>query len=120
MERIGFLCFSSLLLLAAARGEDLRVYPEPGGLHVVAADLTTTASYRVSFYDGASTQSVTLGADGEAWAWGVDPTPRLLTVTLMRGNEEVLRTTEATGDPLVTLAKDEATSKALVDRKSVV
>jgi hypothetical protein len=111
--RTGFLFISSLILAAAAGAEDLRVYPEPGGLHVVVGDLISTASYTLKVHDGAATQTIELGADGEAWAWTADPAPRLLTVTVLRGAERILGTTAATGDPAL-LIDDAATSVALL------
>lgn len=112
MLRTGFLFTSSLILAAVAGAEDLRVYPEPGGLHVVVADLVSTASYSVKVHDGAATQTLALAADGEAWAWTADPAPRLLTVTVLRGAERILAATQATGDPAA-LVDDGATSVAL-------
>jgi hypothetical protein len=109
--RTGFLLLLSSLA-AAAGAEELRVYPEPGGLHVVVGDLISTASYRVAVYDGAATRTVALDADGEAWAFPADPAPRLLSVTVLRGGAAVLAATAATGDPAA-LVDDGATSVAL-------
>jgi hypothetical protein len=102
-----------LLSCGAARGEDLRTYPEPGGLHVVVGDLVSTVSYTLKVHDGEGTQTITLGGDGEAWAWTADPAPRLLTVTVLRGTERILWATAATGDPAL-LIDDAATSVALL------